>query len=49
MSENNQNPRVHSGSIMPRAPLPWLRELDDVSVAQYEPRRCRVIKSVGGL
>jgi hypothetical protein len=32
----------------PRAPLPWERELDDVTSPQSAPRRCRVIRSVGG-
>lgn len=35
-------------SMKPRARLPWVRELDDVRVPQYAPRRCRAIKSAGG-
>jgi hypothetical protein len=34
--------------MKPRAPIPWERELDDVRSPQYAPRRCRVIRSVGG-
>ena len=34
--------------MKPRARLPWERELDDVRSPQYAPRRCKVIRSVGG-
>jgi hypothetical protein len=35
-------------TIKPRAPLPWERELDDVTSPQYAPRRCRLIRSFCG-
>jgi hypothetical protein len=28
--------------------MPWERQLDDVRSPQYAPRRCKVIRSVGG-
>ena len=34
--------------MKPRARLPWERELDEVTSPQYAPRRCRLIRSVGG-
>ena len=37
MTENNQNPRVHSGSIKPRAPLPWMSSLGDIVGADKVP------------
>src|ERR1700724_3565725 len=35
-------------TIQPKTPLPWEYELDPVTSPQYAPRRCRVIRSVGG-
>jgi hypothetical protein len=44
----NETEKGVRSDIKPRAPLPWERELDDVTSPQYAPRRCRVIRSVGG-